>query len=58
MVLFGAFFAQFRDANFETKWGNAPWLTLGATVAFIIAAVMSCCGIFGSYRRERKVAAY
>ncbi|KAJ8088382.1 hypothetical protein PM082_022455 [Marasmius tenuissimus] len=58
MVLFGAFFAQFRDADIPTKWGNAPWLSLGATVAFIIAAVMSCCGIFGSYRKERRAATY
>ncbi|KAF9532270.1 actin cortical patch SUR7/pH-response regulator pali [Crepidotus variabilis] len=41
------------DGALSLNWGNAVWLTLGATVALWLAMLGSCCGIFSRGRRSK-----
>lgn len=39
------------------QYGNANWLTLGALVALFLGFCVGFCGIFGSYRTNRRLGA-
>ncbi|KAK0448340.1 pali-domain-containing protein [Desarmillaria tabescens] len=54
MVLFGIARNNFRDQNFDSQYGNACWLTLGALIALLLAFCASACGVFGNYRKRRE----
>jgi hypothetical protein len=41
------------DGAITITWGNAVWMTLGATIALWAACVGACTGIFAIRRREK-----
>jgi len=53
MVLWSIARHEFRNENISANYGNAVWITLGATVALFAGFCTSACGVFGSYRRRR-----
>ncbi|KAA1471692.1 pali-domain-containing protein [Dentipellis sp. KUC8613] len=56
MALFGIARSQFRNEGWTAQYGNATWLTLGATVSLLLGFCLGACGVFGHYRRRRSEA--
>ncbi|KAI0695539.1 pali-domain-containing protein [Cytidiella melzeri] len=54
MALFGIAHHDASKRGIDVKWGNANWLVLGALVSLAVGFVLATCGIFGSYRSNRR----
>jgi len=54
-ALFGVERAKLRDNGSNAAWGNANWIGLGALVALLLGFCTAACGVFGSYRRTRRL---
>ncbi|KAG6337092.1 hypothetical protein ID866_2003 [Astraeus odoratus] len=57
-TLFGIERAKLRDYGIDATWGNATWIGLGALVALLLGFCTAACGVFGSYRRNRRYGTY
>lgn len=53
--LFGVERTKLRDNGINAAWGNATWIGLGALVALFLGSCTAACGVFGSYRRTRRL---
>jgi len=42
------------DGDLNLVWGNAVWMTLGATVALWLAMIGACCGVFACGQRRKR----
>ncbi|EIM83060.1 pali-domain-containing protein [Stereum hirsutum FP-91666 SS1] len=58
MVLFGIARNRFRDNGFNSQYGNATWMTLGATASLLLAFCTAALGVCGPYRRRKTEATY
>jgi len=57
-TLFGIERTKLRDYGVNATWGNATWIGLGALVALLLGFCTAACGVFGSYRRNRRYGTY
>ncbi|TFY82795.1 hypothetical protein EWM64_g1215 [Hericium alpestre] len=55
MVLFGIARSQFRNEGWSAQYGNATWMTLGATVSLLLGFCLGACGTLGHYRKRREI---
>lgn len=55
MAIFGIERSKLKDNGFDATWGNANWIGLGALVALLLGFCTAACGVFGNYRRTRRL---
>ncbi|KAL4062214.1 hypothetical protein V8B97DRAFT_2022411 [Scleroderma yunnanense] len=54
-ALFGIERTKLRDSGINATWGNATWMGLGALVSLLLGFCAAACGVFGNYRRTRRL---